>query len=391
MRTLQHPAATRRAETITVGSYASLGAGVAVAGLLAAAALGLPGTVLAPAQAAAPALPAVALPSPRPKAAPVINLPLAPVAARKFASFAPGSRDAAAFRQLNGYYVGKARAPRVRWSNVDLAQNVRLMWQRKAATFTVTPATVKAVDGIVARYAASPRQLTTLPQHVARVEQVVGRARAGLDYPALCAAYKLGSDRCVRLQYLSAGITGRMLTAYSMTEVMPSHSGQQNAYLMDMMLRKVGVDFLNATPALGDALLSMGPYQFTSFAVRHDSDGRQGASVVAKYGTYRLPGSVAALSPEDQHVAAFYFATFNLLRLVRNLSPQEFAVLKRKAPLGAEDLTTFMATSHHAPVLAQRAARAWLAGGCKGRLAAHQRGRLTVYAKKSTANLRALG
>ncbi len=309
----------------------------------------------------------------------------------KRARFAVGTADAKRFKQLNSYYVGKSAVGKVDWDHVDLAKNVELMWARKARTFKVTPATAKSVAGIVARYRATPHQTTTLPAYARTADNVVNAARSGVDWPGLCNRYRVSSDRCVRLQYLAGRIDGRMMVAYAMTELFTSRRGETNAQLMDMMLRKAGVDFLNVTPAIGDRFLSMGPYQFTSYAVRHDASGRQGANCVAEYGKYPIAGSVLGLTPRQQHAAAFYFATYNMIRMVNSLSPRQYATLAKRSPISRADLTVFMATSHHAPGKALGSVRAWLqAGGKPGELAKFQRGDNRGYAAKSRANLAAL-
>jgi hypothetical protein len=286
--------------------------------------------------------------------------------------------------------VRKRRVGKVNWDNVDLAANIEFMWQRKAQTFAVTPATAKSVKAIVARYRASPHQTTTLAAYVKHADVLVERARSGLDYPGLCAKFHVTSDRCVRLEYMTGRINGEMLVAYGMTELLPSRNGEVNRAMLDMLLRRAGVDYLNCTPALGDKFLSMGPYQFTSYAVRHDGDGRQGANIVAEFGKVRIPGSVAQLTPDDQPVAAFYFATYNLMRMVNALTPGEYARLKKRSPVSQADLTVFMATAHHAPGRAIHAARLWLQSRKPEALAKFQSGDNVVYAQKSNANLRAL-
>jgi hypothetical protein len=391
MRKREYPAAAWRALTIPVtrreGMVIAATSGVVTLGLLS---LASPQTA-----AQAGSVPGVA-PVVRATVARVMPLAAVEVTARprlfkpKRLRFALHDADATSFKQLNSYYVGRSRVEKVDWDNVDLAKNVEYMWARKAQTFKVTPATTKSVKAIVARYRASPHQTTTLKAYIKHADTLVERARSGLDYPGLCARYHVTSDRCVRLEYMTGRINGEMLVAYGMTELMPSGNGEVNRAMLDMLLRRAGADYLNVVPALGDKFLSLGPYQFTSYAVRHDADGRQGANIVAEFGKVRIPGSVAQLTPDDQHVAAFYFATYNLMRLVNRLTPGEYAHLKQRSPVSQADLTVFMATAHHAPGRAIHAARLWLQSRKPESLAKYQSGDNVVYAAKSKANLRAL-
>jgi len=392
MRAKYYPRAAWAALTIPVTPREGLFIGLtSAAATLALASLANPGTA-----AQAGSLPAPA-PVARATLAKLVPLATVEVVAKlkpntrpKRLRFTAGDADAGSFKLLNSYYVGKSRVGKVDWENLDLAANIEFMWQRKAQVFAVTPATAKSVKAIVARYRASPHQTTTLAAYVKHADVLVERARSGLDYPALCAKFRVPSDRCVRLQYMTGRINGKMLVAYGMTELLPSRDGQGNARVLDMLLRRAGADYLNVVPALGDKYLSLGPYQFTSYAVRHDADGRQGANIVAEFGKVAIPGSVAQLTPDDQPVAAFYFATYNLMRMVKNLTPGEYARLKQRSPVAQADLTVFMATAHHAPGKAIRAARLWLQARKVQPLAAFQSGDNVMYAKKSNANLRAL-
>jgi hypothetical protein len=333
-------------------------------------------------------------------------LPLAPVVIvkPKRITFKKDDTDGKSFQSLNSYYVGKARL-QIDWSDVDLTQNLRYMWERKVTTQPVTPAVRKSVAKIITRYEQSEHRTTTLPAFTKRVDHIVNDARSNLDFTGLCARYRLSSDRCVRLQYLSGRITGRTLIAYGMTELFPSQDGETNRKMLDMMLRRAGEDYINSIPALGDKYLSMGFYQFTSFAVRHDADGVQGASVVSMFAgrDRKIAGSVMQLSGDDQHRAAFYFAVYNLAvllmepkyddkgKLVRSgLTAKQYASLKAHSPISEADLTVFMAASHHLPGGARRATASWLQEGCKRPLRDYLRGDLPMYGKKSMANLEAL-
>lgn len=328
-------------------------------------------------------------------------IPLAPIEIikPKKIRFVTGDVDSKTFKSLNSYYVGKARVE-IDWDNVDLAQNLRFMWRRKQATFNVTPAVRKSVAAIISQYERQEHDTTDLKAFIRRVDHVVNDTRSSIDWPALCEDNHLSSDRCVRLQYLAGRITGRSIVAYGMTELFPSRDGDTNKKMLDVMLRRAGTDYLDAIPALGDKYLSMGLYQFTSFAVRHDKDGRQGANIIARYG-HSLPGSVMQLHGDDQHRAAFYFATYNLMRLVGMtvdetgarrsvLNSRQYANLKAHAPIKEIDLTIFMAASHHLPSGARRAMAAWLQEGCTRPLKDYLRGDLPVYGAKSAANFAAL-
>lgn len=313
-------------------------------------------------------------------------MPLATIIEKKV-SFSRGDVDGKDFKHLNSYYVGRTSV-NIDWDNVDLADNVKYMWQRKLRSFKVTPATNKNVDRIVARFKRSPHDTTSLPAFIDNTNRIVAISNSSLDYDALCHKLKM-SDRCGTVKALSGKIDGEMLIAYGMTELLTGQDGDTNRRMLDMLLRRAGEYYLNSIPALGDKYLSMGFYQFTSFAIRHDKDGREGASVIAEFSSERIPGSVVSLENDDQHRAAFYFAVYNIANMVRSLNNKQYNQL-RSAGMTREELTVFMAVSHHLPSPSRRAMAAWLQAGQKIPFRSYLSGDLRTYGYKSMVNYRAI-
>jgi hypothetical protein len=171
---------------------------------------------------------------------------------------------------------------------------------------------------------------------------------------------------------------------------MPAADGNLNVKIMEILLRNAGSNYLFTIPALYDKLLSLGLYQFTSYAV--NSGTKQGASRINAFlpTLVRIPGSVIELRNGEHHRAAFLFSLDNLANLVKKVDKKEFQALKNVRRMKPGDIVTFMATAHHAPGLAIRNARAWLQQGGKGSLNAFLKGRLVSYGRKSDNNLVAL-
>lgn len=210
------------------------------------------------------------------------------------------------------------------------------------------------------------------------------------------------NDTAVKVVKDIAGeITGHMIMAYSITELMPSlNDGNENVDEYELLLKYAGTEFLNGAPALGDPYLSTGPFQFTSFAVFSAGGERRGASIINMLlpKEMRIPGSVSKLTTMDNQIkAAHLFAIHNIALLVKRILDDS------NKPRAHERLITFIenkdhqaailqyiASAHHAPGHAIPAFKAWLDVGMKGSHAAHAKREMPKYIKKSYINFKAL-
>lgn len=272
---------------------------------------------------------------------------------------------------------------------IDFGELLADLWKRKLDRKKVSEATVKAADIPIARYVNEPKKMT-LKAFVGDAEKEVARVKANLNFEAACKGYQLSQAECKMFRSLALDVRGVDLVAYGMTELMPSAEGDLNVKIMEILLRNAGSNYLFTIPALYDQMLSLGFYQFTSYAVNGSSG--QGAS---KMNTFlpkevRIPGSVIALKNGEHHRAAYLFALDNLANLAKRTNAKEFAALKKALKQKPADIVTFMATAHHAPGLALRCMKSWLSKGAKGSLNGHLVGRLKPYGKKSDNNLAAL-
>jgi hypothetical protein len=147
-----------------------------------------------------------------------------------------------------------------------------------------------------------------------------------------------------------------------------------------------------AIPAMYDQYLSLGLYQFTSLALRHDAEAVKGASIANKHlpEAYQIPGSVIMLRGSMNHRAAYLFVIHNFAEMVKRTNAKEIAVLKRVSRQYHGDMVTFMACAHHSPGLAIRSMKIWLGKGGNGAFNPNLVGRLKSYGKKTDNNLSAL-
>jgi hypothetical protein len=167
------------------------------------------------------------------------------------------------------------------------------------------------------------------------------------------------------------------------------------------------MEYIGSLPALYDKYLSVGGWQFTSFAVREDASGAEGASLVSKFAApeHKIPGSVMKLVREDHDRAAYYFSLYNVARLIgctKKYKGKEVSYVcasnKQRAafgrlistPQGVDQVAQYTAIAHHLPAPARDRTRSWLGKGAKGQLRDHLGPKLTVYATKSFYNIKGL-
>ncbi len=263
------------------------------------------------------------------------------------------------------------------------------LWTRKLDRKNVSSATIAAAEEPIKLYLDDPKRMT-LKQFVAEAETQVTLVKRAIDFGAVCKGYKLNTSECKVFTSLARDVRGVDLVAYGMTEIMPSAEGDLNVKVMEILLRNAGSNYMFTIPALYDRMLSLGFYQFTSYAI--NSNAGAGASKMNMFlpRTIKIPGSVIALRNGEHHRAAYLFALDNLANLSKRTNEKEFVALRKALKQKPGDIVTFMATAHHAPGLAIKSARRWLSQGAKGSLNKYLIGRLVPYGKKSDNNLAAL-
>lgn len=293
-------------------------------------------------------------------------------------------------------------------ARVNYLGNLGKMYLGKLKVEGVSQATVKAIPEIIHRY-SERRTLTNLSTYVSDIEGRVSGTRDGMDWNGLCATLKVdfngGTEGCDLLREAAYKITGEHLVAYSFTELMPKRTdGHFNAVLYDHLLRTAGIEYISSIPALGDTYLSLGGWQFTSFAVREDATGAQGASLISRFAAkeHQIPGSVVMLEREDHDRAAYFFSVYNLASLigcpsvpkggkwVRSCATTTERANFRKliaSPEGMAQVAQYLAIAHHNPTHARLRTRGWLGKGMSGNLRGHLGPALTIYAQKTHHNL----
>lgn len=312
-----------------------------------------------------------------------INEPTPVFATKKVVDFSY-LKEAKVGGLLSAYVGQRGQLPKK--AEVDFRDQLEYLWDRKLDINGVTPATKKSADMIVTRYASTDPDYKGIKTFVHQIDHQSHVSYMGIDFSTYCAKMKI-SNKCGSLKKISSKITGKQIAAYGMTELFPSKSGKFNYILLDTLLRNAGETYIQSIPALGDPLLSIGFYQFTSHAIRHDATNVEGASRVNLYASkdVKIKGSVVALSNEEQHRAAYFFAVYNMTRLVQKLSPKDAEVLANKC--SANEVTQFIATAHHLPTPAINKAVIWVENECKNKFQSYLGPALKEYATKTKNNL----
>lgn len=263
------------------------------------------------------------------------------------------------------------------------------LWTRKLDRKNVSSATIHAAEEPIKLFLEQPKKMK-LKQFIAEADTQVTLVKRALDFGLVCKGYKLNEVECKVFKSLALDVRGVDLVAYGMTEIMPSAEGDLNVKILEILLQNAGSNYMFTIPALYDRMLSLGFYQFTSYAVNGVKN--EGASRMNMFlpRTIRIPGSVIELRNGEHHRAAYLFALHNLANLSKQTNEKEFATLRKALKQKPGEIVTFMATAHHAPTPAIRSAKHWLSKGAKGTLNNHLVGRLRPYGKKSDNNLAAL-
>ncbi len=285
-----------------------------------------------------------------------------------------------------------------RFVDVSFDAVMASMWNDKVLRKNVSDSTLGKTSYVLDRYMQSDRKKSTLSEFIFVTDSVVKDAKKSIDWQKLCARYAknkkhpVDARRCELAKQIVRNLTGKDFIAYGMTELLPGDARLNVPYL-DMLLRNAGVSYLMHTPAKHDDMLSLGFYQFTSFALRKDEEATEGASIVNGFvrdGGVKIPDSVVYLEGDQHHVAAVYFAVHNILRMTGFLSDKGVTTLLAKHNSFQDEMVMFVAAAHHSPGHAYKATARWVNTGMRGGMTRAYPKNIRFYADKTHVNLVAL-
>ena len=317
---------------------------------------------------------------------PVVKAATIAINKNEFVNFS--TIHAVGLSKVNISYLGfQGDIPSSRHINWNVV--LRSLWATKLHIKGVSGATKSAYSRVVNRYVFSPEERMTINQHLSRLRPVLDVEKKNIRWNDVCHDYHIGSIQCVAFVRSAKMIDAEQLTSHSMTELMPYRKGTQNYALMNLYMSNAGRNFLDSIPALGDTYLSVGRYQFTSYAIGHDVDGLRPVNKLAKYSNKKISQSVVTLKGIDSDRAAYYFAVFNVMNLTRMMSDKQATTYNRSC-ISRIALGQYIATAHHNPKMASRNALAWINGKCAKPLLTYQGKSLKIYAEKTITNYQAI-
>jgi len=254
---------------------------------------------------------------------------------------------------------------------IDYKYQLALLWQNKFARMvgdepleeydTHHPGILDAIESIYAGY-KSPEPLggVSIETYRSSIDAVVDQLEGALDWGKVQRLFVLKKNQLDSMRRFAGEIDADLLLSYAMTELMPSEDGARNVTVFDFLLRNAGRGYIDRIPALGDRLLSFGPYQFTPAALPHTTDGsgrtvRSSAHLLdATLKSPVLPSNVVSLSGDDHHRAAYLFALYNIAVLVKDLGEERCAALAKRGRMSAA-VRDYVVAAHHRPVEARKA------------------------------------
>lgn len=302
-----------------------------------------------------------------------------------------GKMEGKTVSDLYACYLGVANQTKLEKSlDIDFSKNLTVMWEKKKKR-SPSPVVDEATDKLIVAY-TNPTKMT-FEQYSDHINTVVTNLKNEIDWDCIKRKFKFSKKELALVKNISMSFTGRDMSAYMMTELMPSSNGVFNADMMDLLLKYGGREYVESLPAMFDEKTSFGPYQFTEYAVFSTPKETRGASIIncaVQDSAQKIPGSVIKLVGDDHHRAAYMFAVYNICVLVKGLSLKERKTLDANWRSNQDDLFLYCATAHHLPAVARTSARRWIDNKCKFSFEQSCSSRIVNYAKKTRNNLRAI-
>lgn len=308
-----------------------------------------------------------------------VTYPMGPLAGRKAGDLY------AAYLGYSGVIVPKEHT-------IDWQVQLTKLWERKLSRKSVTPVAKQAGGALLEEFKEADSGTMSLASYQKIAGQQAAMICETLDWERVGRIYRLNTRELRLLKRVSCKMGGRVLTAYAMTELLPSADGALNRDYLDFMLRFGGRRYMESLPALHDDITSFGPFQFTQYAVFDTPSERRGASRVnlALPANAQIPGSTLKLRGNEHIKAAYLFAISNLADGIRGLNGKELKVFEEVAGPRGIDVAQYIATAHNKPAVARQSLRRWLDNKAKKAYLESCPRVSQLYARKTRNNYNAL-
>lgn len=298
-----------------------------------------------------------------------------------------GDLEGYSLNGLYSHYTGiSGKVPKQ--VDVDFNKQLKGLWERKIKTSN-NSVVKETFEKRVKKYFSGKPTTMTLDNYVGEADISIKEINNNIDWNKVGKLKGLSKSRLDLVKAISSSLNGRDLISYALTEIMPGKShGKLNKGVFDFLLRNAGREYIELMPALYDKMTSFGPYQFTSYAVFDANGKRDGASIInlALPNPNKIPGSVMYLTGNDHHKAAYLFAINNIASLVKQLNRSQEGTLYKKWHKNKDDIIKYIATAHHLPSVARKAAKRWLDNDVEYDFVVSCSNAIRNYAEKTDSN-----
>ncbi len=229
------------------------------------------------------------------------------------------------------------------WEKLEITTHpdriMKLLWQKKLQRKNIKWFTVakQYYDDVVSKFDFNNSPKSTLEEYKDGATKSIGEIINNFNFEKSFSDYKKinkswSQEKQDIRESLVKKIDANVLVSYNCTEFFPrgNPAGKAEYWMLDLLLRSFGEEFINHIPALADEYASFGPYQMTSLALRDTPQEKAPASSMNVYVSpdHKIPWSVTKLQWRDHHKAALLLAMYNTRSLVLQLSSEGLDIVK---------------------------------------------------------------
>lgn len=276
-------------------------------------------------------------------------------------------------------------------AKVDFKDQIEKLWDRKLAKYPNNNEVRQARNTIVEDYDPDLATCMTLDDYIHLADTRIGQMRDHFDWDLARDILGLSESRGKVFKEIGESLNGRHIICYGLTEMFErDETGIKNLGSLDFILRNAGIEYVGLIPSLWDKYLSKGLFQFTSFAVNGAKNVGASRLNTAVEDGYKIKGSVIELDGVTELDAAYLFALSNIGTMLRTLGVDQMRTMRKEHEEHPDDIVKFIATAHHNPRAAVRAAKYWLDNDADDDFTISCSNKIVGYSRKTDSNWGAL-
>lgn len=248
-----------------------------------------------------------------------------------------------------------------------LSDEYEALWERDA----IRRMDLKGLYGLVEKECIAGQELVAA--HSERIVDIYFRKHLEQAYPEGREEARANMKQWLAkyISTIASRITPTTMLSYLATELMPVP--ERSAAVLEFLTQNAGVEYLERIPALGDSLLSYGPFQLTKFVIDDTNPEARGSVTQLLHVVNApefLPSQLSEFTSFEEHARAGYlFAVHNLIALAQETAMRNdydgLLALIDSANMGTVrgGSTVFLeqlSAAHHRPEVARQAMTHWL-------------------------------